>query len=164
MAVKIAHLYRGIWTSKRRCGWVIVFNRSSQSCFFFYTACEILCSKRQTEKTRFESTKFRKQIKFTRHAFWTTDTYTHVAHTFDCVIFKFSFLCGVVSMSLKAVGKTSHERGLKFSGENMVFPCFLNTHNKWTLLVAFYSHGGKSFLCEERILLNQFRLNVFKHE
>ena len=76
MAVKIAHLYRGIWTSKRRCGWVIVFNRSSQSCFFFYTACEILCSKRQTEKTRFESTKSRKQIKFTRHAFWTTDTYT----------------------------------------------------------------------------------------
>ena len=116
MAVKIAHLYRGIWTSKRRCGWVIVFNRSSQSCFFFYTACEILCSKRQTEKTRFESTKFRKQIKFTRHAFWTNDTYTHVAHTFDCVIFKFSFLCGVVSMSLKAVGKSKSRAGVEIFG------------------------------------------------
>lgn len=163
MAVKIAHLYRGIWTSKRRCGWVIVFNRSSQSCFFFYTACEILCSKRQTEKTRFESTKFRNKLN-SHVTLFEQLIHTQVAHTFDCVIFKFSFLCGVVSMSLKAVGKTSHERGLKFSGENMAFPCFLNTHNKWTLLVAFYSHGGKSFLCEERILLNQFRLNVFKHE
>lgn len=131
-----------------------MFNRSSQSCFFFYTAYEILCSKRQTEKTRFESTKFRKQIKFHVTLFEQL-IHTQVAHTFDCVIFKFSFLCGVVSMSLKAVGKTSHERGLKFSGENMAFPCFLNTHN---------SHGGKSFLCEERILLNQFRLNVFRHE
>ena len=163
MAVKIAHLYRGIWTSKRRCGWVIVFNRSSQSCFFFYTACEMLCSKRQTEKTRFESTKFRNKLN-SHVTLFEQLIHTQVAHTFDCVIFKFSFLCGVVSMSLKAVGKTSHERGLKFSGENMAFPCFLNTHNKWTLLVAFYSHGGKSFLCEERILLNQFRLNVFKHE
>lgn len=81
------------------------------------------------EKTRFESTKFRKQIKFTRHAFEQL-IHTQVAHTFDCVIFKFSFLCGVVSMSLKAVGKISHKRGLKFSGENMAFPCFLNTHNK----------------------------------
>lgn len=163
MAVKIAHLYRGIWTSKRRCGWVIVFNRSSQSCFFFYTACEILCSKRQTEKTRFESTKFRNKLN-SHVTLFEQLIHTQVAHTFDCVIFKFSFLCGVVSMSLKAVGKTSHERGLKFSGENMAFPCFLNTHNKWTLLVAFYSHGGKSFLCEERILSNQFGLNVFKHE
>lgn len=163
MAVKIAHLYRGIWTSKRRCGWVIVFNRSSQSCFFFYTACEILCSKRQTEKTRFESTKFRNKLN-SHVTLFEQLIHTQVAHTFDCVIFKFSFLCGVVSMSLKAVGKTSHERGLKFSGENMAFPCFLNTHNKWTLLVAFYSHGGKSFLCEERILSNQFCLNVFKHE
>lgn len=163
MAVKIAHLYRGIWTSKRRCGWVIVFNRSSQSCFFFYTACEILCSKRQTEKTRFESTKFRNKLN-SHVTLFEQLINTQVAHTFDCVIFKFSFLCGVVSMSLKAVRKTSHERGLKFSGENMAFPCFLNTHNKWTLLVAFYSHGGKSFLCEERILSNQFCLNVFKHE
>lgn len=163
MAVKIAHLYRGIWTSKRRCGWVIVFNRSSQSCFFFYTACEILCSKRQTEKMRFESTKFRNKLN-SHVTLFEQLIHTQVAHTFDCVIFKFSFLCGVVSMSLKAVGKTSHERGLKFSGENMAFLCFLNTHNKWTLLLAFYSHAGKSFLCEERILLNQFCLNVFKHE
>lgn len=163
MAVKIAHLYRGIWTSKRRCGWVIVFNRSSQSCFFF-TQHVKFCAPNGKRKRRVLSQQNSGNKLNSHVTLFEQLIHTQVAHTFDCVIFKFSFLCGVVSMSLKAVGKTSHERGLKFSGENMAFPCFLNTHNKWTLLVAFYSHGGKSFLCEERILLNQFRLNVFKHE
>ena len=115
MAVKIAHLYRGIWTSKRRCGWVIVFNRSSQSCFFL-TQHVKFCAPNGKWKRRVLSQQNSGNKLNSHVTLFEQLIHTQVAHTFDCVIFKFSFLCGVVSMSLKAVGKISHKRGLKIFG------------------------------------------------